>query len=272
MPSGVYKTTVTFKNVPAPAAGSVSVGYEMRNNLSKVSFDPDHTLPFTLKVIKPEITQELEAQKCVDGENLTFTFKAKNMADVEWRFEKPDENGVSIAYDTEEMQGIFKESAFGTSFETDSETGERTATLVINNARSEMIDYTLCAYASTSSGIYLTGSVPLDVFPVDEYEITDCRADSSIITVRCPEAGSYTLCIAGYDKFGKLEKIKVAPFAFKRGQAEYRTFEEFGAYPQIKVMLWDENIKPLCQFYEIINTPEEAPTKLSGPERSRQAG
>ena len=120
-----------------------------------------------------------------------------------------------------------------------------------------MIDYTLCSYACTSSGIYLTGSVPLAVFPVDEYEITDCRADSGIITVRCPEAGSYTLCIAGYDKFGKLEKTKVAPFAFKRGKAEYRAFEKFGAYPQIKVILWDESIQPLCQFYEIINTTEE---------------
>ena len=105
--------------------------------------------------------------------------------------------------------------------------------------------------------MYLTGSVPLDVFPVDEYEITDCRGDCSIITVCCPEAGSYTLYIAGYDKFGRLEKIKVAPFEFKRGKAEYWTFEEFGAYPQIKVMLWDENIKLLCKFYEIINTAEE---------------
>lgn len=257
MPSGVYKTTVTFKNMPESAARSVSVGYEMRNNLGKVSFNPENTLPFTLKVIKPEITQELKSQKCVDGEDLTFTFKAKNMADVEWRFEKPDDDGICVVYDIEEMQEIFNESSFGTRFETDSETGETTATLVINNARCEMINYTLCAYACTSSGIYLTGSVPLDVFPVDEYEITDCRGDCSIITVCCPEAGSYTLYIAGYDKFGRLEKIKVAPFEFKRGKAEYWTFEEFGAYPQIRVMLWDENIKPLCKFYEIINTAEE---------------
>lgn len=256
MPSGIYKTTVTFKNVPESAARSVSTGYEMRNALGKVSYNPENTVPFTLKVIKPEITQELEPQQCIDGEDLTFTFKAKNMNEVEWRFEKSDEDGVAVVYDTDEMQEIFNESMFGTRFETDSETGESTATLVINNARYEMLGYTLCTYARSSSGIYLAGMAPLDVFPVNDYEITDCRADSSIITVCCPEAGNYTLYIAGYDDSGKFEKIKIAPFNFSRGKAEYRTFEGFGTYSQIRVMLLDEKFKPLCSYYT--DTAEES--------------
>ena len=250
MPSGIYKTTVTFKDVPESAARSMSVGYEMKNALGKVSFNSKNTVAFTLKVIKPEITQNLESQECIDGEDLTFTFKAKNMTDVEWRFEKLDEDGTAVAYDQDEMQNIFSESAFGTRFETDSETGESTATLVINNARYEMRDYSIYVYAHNSTGSYLAGFTHFNVTEVEDFDISDCSNDFGVITVCCPEAGNYIVYIAGYDEYGRLEKVNTVPLFLNRGKADYYTFEEFADHAKIKVMLWDENMSPLCEAME----------------------
>ena len=133
--------------------------------------------------------------------------------------------------------------------ETDSETGESTATLVIENARYEMFDYTLYAYASSSSGIYLAGYAQLEVIPVKNFEITDCQNSGSYITVCCPEEGDYTLYIAGYDSFGKLEAVEIAPLHFTRGKAGYNTQKPLADYPDIRVMLWGEDITPLSKLY-----------------------
>jgi len=250
MPSGIYKATVTFHNVTRTSVNRISVGYEMSNSIGTTQFNPENVLPFTLKEIRPEITQELEAVSCMDGETLTYCFKALNMPDAEWRFEKLDEDGIAFAYDIDEMKEFFPESTFSSSFETDEATGESTATLVIENARYEMLDYTLYAYASSSGGIYLTGYAQLEVIPVTSYEIADCRDSYSVITVCCPEAGDYTLYVAGYDSLGRMEEIYKKPFHFSRGKAEYRMLREFGNHQFIKVMLWDETQTPMCIAYQ----------------------
>lgn len=250
MPSGIYKATVTFHNVTKASVNKISVGYKMSNAIGTTEFNPENVLPFTLKEIRPQITKDLEPASCLEGDSLTYTIQAMNMTDAEWRFEKPDEDGIAIAYGIDELREAFPESSFIPSFETDSETGESTATLVIQNARYEMCDYTLYAYASSSSGIYLAGYAQLEVIPVKNFEITDCQNSGSYITVCCPEEGDYTLYIAGYDSFGKLEAVEIAPLHFTRGKASYNTQKPLADYPDIRVMLWDNLIIPLCPLYQ----------------------
>ena len=250
MPSGVYKSTVTFHNVTESLVRSWSVGYEMSNSIGKTAFNTENMLPFTKKVIIPEITQELVSESCIDGENLTFSFRGENMTGAEWRFGKPDEEGIDVVYGVDEMKELFPESTFVTSFETDSETGESTATLVISNAKYEMYYYSLYAYAQSSSGMYLAGNSPLEVIQVKRYEITDCSDSCSTVTVCSPEAGEYTLYIAGYDSLGRFEKAYIVPLELKRGKAEYPTERgAFGDYDEIKIMLFDEKPAPLCEAY-----------------------
>ncbi|MBE7015740.1 MAG: hypothetical protein E7417_02830 [Ruminococcaceae bacterium] len=250
MPSGIYKATVTFHNVTTTRVYRISVGYEMSNGRGTTEFNPENVLPFTLKEIKPEITKELETVSCIDGETLTYCFKALNMPDAEWRFEKLDEDGIAFAYGIDEMQEFFPESVFTAAFETDSTTGESTATLVIENARYEMLDYTLYVYASSSSGIYLTGYAQMNVIPVKDFEITDCQDSYSKVTVCCPEEGNYTLYIAGYDQYGRFESVHIAPMHFTRGKADYDTEKEVSGYADVKVMLWDDGMEPLCGVYQ----------------------
>ena len=249
MPSGIYKATVTFHNVTKTKVNRISVGYEMSNAIGTTEFNPENVLPFTLKEVIPEITKELETVRGVDGDNLIFTIKAKSASGVEWRFEKPDEDGIAVAYDIGEMREFFPESSFVSTFETDSETGESTGTLVIKNARYEMFDYSLYAYASSSSGIYLAGHSQLYVIPVKAYEITDCQDSYSSISVCCPEEGNHTLYIAGYDQFGVLKEVYSVPLHFSRGKATYNTEKKLSEYAEVKVMLWDDNFIPLCEFY-----------------------
>jgi hypothetical protein len=68
--------------------------------------------------------------------------------------------------------------------------------------------------------------------------------------VCCPEAGDYTLYIAGYDSHGKLEAVEIAPLHFTRGKASYNTQKPLADYPDIRVMLWDNLISPLCSLYQ----------------------
>lgn len=82
-----------------------------------------------------------------------------------------------------------------------------------------MYDYTLSAYTSSSSGSYFAGTAELYVIPVKDFKIVDADGSFCTITVCCPEAGSYTLYIAGYNALGKFEKLYIVPLEFKRGMA-----------------------------------------------------
>jgi len=149
------------------------------------------------------------------------------------------------------MREKFPDSSFVMSFETDEETGESTATFVINNAKYEMYDYSICAYGYCGDDGYFTGMATLEVIPVKKFKIEDCVDDCSVITVCCPEAGRYTLYIAGYNVDGKMEKVFIVPLEFYRGRAEYDTERgSFGVYHRIKIMLWNENMIPLCDELE----------------------
>ena len=49
---------------------------------------------------------------------------------------------------------------------------------------------------------------------------------------------------------GKLEAVEIAPLHFTRGKATYNTQKPLADYPDIRVMLWDNLISPLCSLYQ----------------------
>jgi len=241
----LYKASVTFKNVPESWSGSYSVGYRLMNDLGEVSFNPENTLPFTFSVTRPDIISFIETQSCVEGENMTFSFEAEGMSSAEWTFEKADDDGVIVAYSLDDMKELFANSSFDTSIE------NGTATLTVSNVRSELCNYTLYASGISEEGRYSSaGSAQLNVISVLEYAITACDEDYRKITVNCPESGEYTLFIVGYDNYGVMKEIYAEKICFSRGKATYDTEKHMSGYAEIKVMLWDDNIQPLCEFYQ----------------------
>ncbi len=237
----LYKASVTFKNVPESWSGKYSVGYRLMNDLGEVSFNPENTLPFTLSVTRPEIISFIETQSCIEGENMTFSFEAENMLSAEWSFETEDE-GVMVNYSLDDMKELFPDSSFDTSIENNS------ATLTVSNVRSEMCNYTLYASAISEEGRYSSaGAAQLNVISVREFAITACAENYRKITVNCPEGGEYILYIAGYNNEGALEKLVVKKLNFKKGKATYDTEASLSGYDEIKVMLWNKDIMPLCE-------------------------
>lgn len=241
----LYKASVTFKNVPESWAGTYAVGYELMNDLGEVSFNPENTLPFTFSPIKPDIISFIETQSCIEGENMTFLFEAENMSSAEWTFEKADDEGVMVDYSLDVMKELFPDSSFVTLIE------NGTATLTVSNVRSELCNYTLYARAISEEGRYSSaGSAQLNVISVLEYAITACEENYRKITVSCPESGEYTLYIVGYDNLGKLEELNIKTLDFARGKATYDTEKDFGNHYDIKVMLWNNKLQPLCEVYQ----------------------
>ena len=239
------KASVTFKNVPESWSGKYSVGYELKNNLGKVSFNPDNTIGFTFSPIKPNIIWFLTPQSCIEGESMEFLIDAENMSSAEWIFEKADDEGIMFAYTLDDMRELFPDSSFVVSTENGS------AMLTISNARSEMCYYTLYAKAiSEEGGSVNVGSARLNVISVREFAIRACKENYRKITVSCPESGEYTLYIAGYDNLGRLEELHIKTLDFARGKATYDTEKNFGEHYDIKVMLWDNKLQPLCKFYQ----------------------
>lgn len=238
------KASVTFKNVPDSWSGKYSVGYKLENDLGEVSFNPENTIGFTFSPIKPKINWFLIPQSCIEGECMEFLIDAENMSSAEWTFEKADDEGIMLAYTLDEMRELFPDSSFVASTENGA------AKLTISNARSEMCYYTLYAKAfSEEGGSVNVGSARLNVISVREFAIRACNENYQKITVSCPESGEYTLYIAGYDSTGKLQGLHTKKLTFSRGKAVYDTEKQMSDYYEIKVMLWDSNINPLCSFY-----------------------
>ncbi len=240
----LYKASVTFKNVPESWSGKYSVGYRLMNDLGTVSFNPENTLPFTLSVARPEIISFIETQSCIEGENMTFSFEAEDMSSAEWTFEKADEEGVMVEYSLDEIKALFPDSSFDTAIK------NKTATLIVSNVRSELCNYTLYASAISEAGEYSSaGSAQLNVVSVLEYRIAQAEDDYSKITVCCPEEGEYILYIAGYSSNNELEGLCVKKLDFLRGKYTYDTETKITGCDRVKVMLWKNNIQPLCEFY-----------------------
>lgn len=239
------KATVTFKNVPDSWSGKYSVGYKLENDLGKVSFNPENTISFTVSVTRPNIIRFIKPQSCIEGGNMTFLIEAENMSSAEWTFEKADDEGIVFAYTLDDMKELFPDSSF------DTLTVNGTARLTISNVRSELCYYTLYAKAiSKDGGSVNVGSARLNVISVLEYAITACEENYQKITVSCPESGEYTLYIAGYDDQGRLEELYIKTFDFARGKATYNTEKVFGNHHDIKVMLWNNKLQPLCEAYQ----------------------
>ncbi len=239
----LYKATVTFKNVPESWSGKYSLGYKLMNDLGTVSFNSENTLPFTVSVTRPDIISFIETQSCIEGENMAFSFEAENMSSAEWGFETEVE-GVMAYYSLDDMKELFPDSSFDTSIE------NGTATLTVSNVRSELCNYTLYARAISEEGRSSSaGSAQLNVISVLRYAITACGENYQKITVSCPESGEYTLYIAGYDNLGKLEELHTKTLDFARGKATYDTEKNFGEHYDIKVMLWNNKLMPLCEVY-----------------------
>ena len=53
--------------------------------------------------------------------------------------------------------------------------------------------------------------------------------------------------VAGYNNEGALEKLVVKKLNFKKGKATYDTEASLWGYDEIKVMLWNKDIMPLCE-------------------------
>ena len=176
---------------------------------------------------------------------MEFLIDAENMSSAEWTFEKADEEGIVRAYTLDDMRELFPDSSFVASTENGS------AKLTISNARSEMCYYTLYAKAiSEEGGSVNVGAARLNVISVREFAITACKENYRKITVSCPESGEYTLYIAGYNSDGVLKELHAKKFCFSRGRATYDTEKQISGYDKIKVMLWDDNMSQLCDFYE----------------------
>ena len=76
---------------------------------------------------------------------MTFSFSADDMDYAEWIFEKPDEDGVAVAYDIEEMKELFPEVTFEESL------SDNVATLKISNAQTGLSEYMLYAYGGLAA-------------------------------------------------------------------------------------------------------------------------
>ena len=247
----IYETYLHIFDATESVIRSYSIGYELKNRIGTVSFSPDNVLPFTKKIEKPEITRDVSAREiCYEGENLSFNFKGTKLTDADWQFEKPDDDGNNIVYDIDELRAAFPESKFETTFMTDSNTGESIATLNITNARADLFDYTIYPYAVNATGRYNIGNCEPLVLLVREYKILARDTYYRNITIDCLEAGNYILCVAGYDSDGRLEEVHMRPYYFLRGRTTFDMENYFGAHYDIKVMMWNEKLQPLCKFYQ----------------------
>ncbi|MBP3378144.1 MAG: dockerin type I repeat-containing protein [Clostridia bacterium] len=144
--NGLYCATVVFENVDESFSGKYLVGYTMKNSLGSVTvIDPADMVPFTLVEPRPIIQTFIESKSCYEGGRMTFSFSADDMDYAEWIFEKPDEDGVAVAYDIEEMKELFPEVTFEESL------SDNVATLKISNAQTGLSEYMLYAYGGLAA-------------------------------------------------------------------------------------------------------------------------
>lgn len=186
--NGLYCATVVFENVDESFSGKYMVGYEMENSLGSVTIlDSADMVPFTLVEPRPVIQTFIETQTCYEGESMTFTFSADAMDYAEWIFEKPDEEGVEVVYDIEEMEQIFPEVTFEASI------SENVATLTISNAQIELYEYMLYAYGGLTAES-CAGSAKMCVIPFEgavvRGTVTSFNSDTDDITIELFAEGS----------------------------------------------------------------------------------
>ena len=190
----LHNAKVTFKNGEENWAGKYTVGYELQNSLGKASLDLENLVPFTLSPVRPLVTRFIETQTCIEGENMTFTFEAEDMADAEWVFEKADDEGTMVAYSLDSIRALFPESSFSASVTAG------TATLTVSNARSELYDYVLYANAIGISAPASAGMARLNVFKVLGDLNRDGEADSlDIAVLRKALLGMQPIDVENYD-------------------------------------------------------------------------
>ncbi|MBE6678182.1 MAG: hypothetical protein E7597_05250 [Ruminococcaceae bacterium] len=172
---GVYRAVVTFKNVPESISGKYSVGYSVENALGNVAFSMDNTVPFTLLVEIPAVTEMLKGDSCTEGETLSFTFTSPDMIEADWGFESYDEDGNGIMYDLDDLKAAFPESTFETGL------NDGVATLTITNADVAMTAYTLYAYAVGAYGNANAGAILLSVneIPKPDEETSEESSETS---------------------------------------------------------------------------------------------
>ncbi len=186
--NGLYCATVVFESVEDSFSGKYMVGYEMENSLGSVTIlDPADMVPFTLVEPRPIIQTFIESQTCYEGESMTFTFSADAIDYAEWIFEKPDEEGVEVAYDIEEMEQMFPEVTFEASV------SNNVATLTISNAQTELYEYMLYAYGGLTAES-CAGSARMYVIPFEgavvRGMVTSFNSDTDDITIELFAEGS----------------------------------------------------------------------------------
>ena len=172
---GSYRAVVTFKNVPESVSRGYSVGYSVENALGNVAFSMDNTVPFTLLVEIPAVTEMLKGGSCTEGEALSFTFTSPDMIEADWGFESYDEDGNGIMYDLDDLKAAFPESTFETGL------NDGVATLTITNADVAMTAYTLYAYAVGAYGNANAGAILLSVneIPKPDEETSEESSETS---------------------------------------------------------------------------------------------
>lgn len=224
--TGVHNASVLFQNVPASWANKYSVGYTLKNSLGTLSFDPDAAIPFALAVVRPQITSLLETVPDEAGEKSIFTFEAENMVDAEWTFEKPDDEGVILAYTLDEMKAAFPETSFVTAVL------GNTATLTVSNAALELGEYLVCAnavgtYASTFAGSAL---FRLPAGLTVSGMVTSFGSETDYITVQLYPEGSasaaHTVVVVGNYMYYYIADVKPGNYTLKAYKEGHQTYEQ----------------------------------------------
>lgn len=186
--NGLYCATVVFENVDESFSGKYMVGYTMENSLGSVTIlEPADMVPFTLVEPRPIIQTFIESQTCYEGESMTFTFSADAMDYAEWIFEKPDEEGIEVAYEIEEMKQLFPDVTFEESL------SDNVATLTISNAQTGLSEYMLYAYGGLAA-LSCAGSAEMRVIPFEgavvSGTVTSFNSDTDDITIELFADGS----------------------------------------------------------------------------------
>lgn len=149
------RAIIVFHGVTSAKVYKCSLCYELTNTIGTVNVNVDDAigyLPFTLTVIKPTITAPIEDVTVIEGQTLSFSFRADNMTNGNWEFERDDGDGNIDYFSVDDMKALFPECTFTQSF-----TNGDTATLTVSNARTGLMDYTLHGYAEGVNGTTSAG-------------------------------------------------------------------------------------------------------------------
>jgi hypothetical protein len=132
---------------------------------------------------------------------------------AEWIFEKPDEEGVAVAYEIEEMKQLFPEVTFEESL------SDNVATLKISNAQTGLSEYMLYAYGGLTAKS-CAGSAEMNVIAshgaVVSGTIKSFGSESDDITIKLyaegSETASYTATVKGNSTSFIIENVKLGSY------------------------------------------------------------